>query len=221
MPRTIGMIHPVPGSMRAMDAAFTALWPEAVRSSVFDESLYRERGTLDAPNAECYRRTLALMHYCESVGCDAILVTGSFFTPCVDAGRPFMGVPVLASYSSAVDAVLATSAKHVAALATDPGTVNLLDRALNAAAQARGRTLAVTAAHVPGALALLAKGDMAGHDNLVASVAAGLTDCDLILLGQISMGPGREAVAAKTGRQVLAASETAVLELKGMLAGPR
>jgi Asp/Glu/hydantoin racemase len=219
MTRTIGMIHPVPGSMRAMEAAFAAHWPEAVRSSVFDESLYRERGTLDAPNAECYRRTLALMQYCESVGSDAILVTGSFFTPCVDAGRPFMGVPVLSSYASAVDAVIASGARHVGALATDPGTVNLLDRALTAAALAHRRPLRVSASHVPGALAFLAKGDMAGHDNLVASVAAGLSDCDLILLGQISMGPGRAAVEAKTGRPVLTAAEAAVLDLKKRLGG--
>jgi hypothetical protein len=60
-------------------------------------------------------------------------------------------------------------------------------------------------------------GDLAGHHALVADAAAALSGCQIILLGQVSMGPGRGAVEQRTGLPVLTASETAVTQLKRQL----
>src|SRR5262249_6044725 len=150
----------------------------------------------------------------ESCGADAIYVSGSFFGSCVDKARPSLKVPVLRSFDALIDAAFGSGKASIGILATDAGTPGLMQADKAAEAERRGVRVAREARHVPKAVQLMLAGDLAGHDALVAEAAAALPGCELVLLGQVSMGPGRGVVERRTGLPVLTASETAVLALK-------
>ena len=82
-----------------------------------------------------------------------------------------------------------------------------------------GRPAAVTAYHVPEAQPALVAGRREDHDRLVAEVAARVADCDVLVLGQISMAPAAASIPARPGRVVLTTPDTAVAKMKALMAG--
>lgn len=218
MPVRIGLIHSVVPAIGAVEAAFDRLWPEASRASLYDQSLYLDLGPDRSLTPEIYRRMAELLRYGADCGVDAILVTGSLFGPAVVEGRAGMDLPVLTSFDGLIDEALAKGDRF-ALIATDPGTNRMLEAELADRASDAGVSPELEAVHVPDAMALLQSGDQDSHDRLVVDAAAGLGDCDAILLGQFSMGPTRPLVEARTGRPVLDAPDAAVRKLKGLLGG--
>ena len=72
---------------------------------------------------------------------------------------------------------------------------------------------------IPKALAALHQGRPREHDNLIAQAAAELPPMDAVVLGQFSMARSVQAVSTRVKAPVITTPESAVLELRRLLAG--
>ncbi len=211
----IGLVHSVIPAIRAVEDAFERLWPAARTTSLYDQSTYQDLGPNRSLTPEIFRRIADLIGYSARCGVDAVLVTGSLFGPAAVAAKATVSVPILTSFDGLVEEALARGTR-LGMVATDPGTNRMLQAALEERAGEAGHALSLRPLYVAEAMGLLQGGDRTAHDRLVVEAAAGLTDCDAILLGQFSMGPTRPLVEQRTGRPVLDAPEAAVRKLRGL-----
>lgn len=214
----IGLVHALRDSMPPVDAAFAAHWPQALVTHLFDGSLYLDRSRGTAGPSEIDRRIAELLRYSASTGAEAILFTGSFFGAAVEKGRQGLGVPALTSYEALVEAAFSMG-RRFALLSTARDSAPLLHADLERYARANGLTFTATEHVVEGALDALLDDDAARHDELIASAAAEVPQCDAVLLAQFSMARAKALAAQRSGGRVLTAPETAVLKLRRMLQG--
>lgn len=218
MTARIFVIHPYPPTMPPMSAAFTRLWPEATKFDLLDESLYAEvddKGTITPALA---RRLRLLFEYAREASADGIIFTGSTFGPAVDQAREGFTVPVLKPDEAMAEAAVAAG-NRIAVLATATRALPVIVGGIEAAAAKAGRPATVSAHHVPEAQPALVAGRREDHDRLVAEAAARITDCDVLVLGQISMAPAAASIPARPGRVVMTTPDTAVAKMKTLLAG--
>jgi len=218
MTKRIGLVHSVIPAIRAVEDAFERIWPSAKTTSIYDQSTYQDLGPDRSLTPEIYRRIAALLRYSADCGVDGILVTGSLFGPAAVAGRKALDIPVLTSFDGLIDEALAAGTRFNM-IATDPGTNRMLTAEMTARAEAAGKTVDLNPIYVPEAMGMLQGGDREAHDRLVVEAAAEADDCDVILLGQFSMGPTRPLVAEGTGKPVLDAPDTAVRKLMALFDG--
>lgn len=209
----IGLVHSVIPAIGAVEDAFERIWPEAQRTSLFDQSTYQDLGPDRTLTPEIYRRIAALLRYSADCGVDAILVTGSLFGPAAVEARSTVDVPVVTSFDGLIDEALAAGSRFNL-IATDPGTNRMLNAELTDRARAAKAAIETNPVFVPDAMSLLQGGDRQAHDTLVVDAAADAGDADAILLGQFSMGPTKAQVADRTGLAVLDAPDAAVRKLR-------
>lgn len=215
MTTRIGLIHAVVPAIGSVEAAFEAIWPEAEPASLYDQSLYLDLAPDRSLTPVIYQRVAGLIEYSLRGGADAVLVTGSLFGPAVRQARTMHSIPILTSFEAMIGEALALGARFNM-LATSPGTNRLLREELAEAGEAAGKALDLVDHFVPGAMDLVQHGDQAGHDRLVLDAAAGLGECDAVLLGQFSMAPVRAGIEERTGRPTLDPAEAAVRKLKSL-----
>jgi Asp/Glu/hydantoin racemase len=216
MPR-IALIHALTHSPPPINAALAALWPEAERMNLLDDSLSADlarRGTLDALMTA---RFVALADYAVGTGADAILFTCSAFGPCIDeVKRRHADKPVLKPNEAMVDE--ATALVRSSGASGHLGRIGLIASfaptlASMPAEFAPGTPLETRLA--PLAMAALDRGDGSAHDADVVAAARDLaaSGCTVIALAQFSMARARPAVEAALGLPVVTTPESAVRRL--------
>lgn len=217
----IGVVTPTEVAFPTVKDAFARLWPEAQPVGMLDDSLYadfiNDDFTIPDPMPEeAYGRVARLLRYSREAGAEAIIFCGSVFGRLVEAGREGMDVPVLTSYEAMIEAAFAQGPR-LGILATTAGTIGCLSDDIARYAGARGLDYTIVSGVAEGAFQALLDGDRDRHDALIVDAAAGLTDCDSLMLGQFSMGLVPALIAPVEGRPVFTAPHTAVAKLKGML----
>jgi Asp/Glu/hydantoin racemase len=219
----IGVISPTEVAFPTVRAAFADLWPEAQPVCVLDQSLYADfiNPDMTVPDVmpeEAYDRIARLLRYSANSGADGIIFCGSVFGRLVEAGREGMDVPVLTSYEGMIAAAFAEG-NRLGILATTPGTIKCLSDDIERYASVHDLTYELTSSVAEGAFDVLLDGDRDGHDDIIVAAAAGMTDCDSLMLGQFSMGLVPRKITPVPGRPVFTAPYTAVAKLRADLAG--
>lgn len=152
-----------------------------------DESLLgvtRREGRL-TPVTE--RRVLGHVVSAVEAGADAVLVTCSSIGPAVDAGRPFVPVPVLRVDEPMADEAVRLG-NRVGVLATLATTLEPTAELVERRAIAAGEEVEVVARVADGAFDALSGGDRGRHDTLVGDALRELAgDVDVIVLAQATM----------------------------------
>lgn len=214
MPRRIALIHALRHSPPPIEAAFRALWPDAVLMNLLDDSLsadlVRDGNVLTPRMTE---RFLTLARYAAGTGVDGILFTCSAFGPCIEAcARDLAPLPVLKPNEAMIEEAQRLGARRIGLLATFPGMLVSMPPEFPP-------ELEVVPKLADGALSALDAGDAAAHDRLAAEVARDLAGCDAIALGQFSLARAAPLVAEATGRPVLTTPESAVRKLRRLIEG--
>ena len=203
----IALIHALSHSVVPINAAFARLWPEPTLANLLDDSLSADLAagaTLD----QMTPRFLTLARYARDCGAAGILFTCSAFGPCIEAcAAELSSMPVLKPNEAMIEE--AADYEKIGLLATFPASLVSLPREF-------GRPVATK--NADGALAALDAGDGAEHDRLAAKAAMALADCDAIALGQFSLARAADAVAAATGKPVLTTPDSAIRQLRRLLA---
>ena len=190
MTRTLVLVHTVPPLIEVFGQLAAELLPGARVLHVLDEPLLervRRRGALADEDAA---RLAAHVDEAAAAGADAVLVTCSTVSPCVDDVRKRATIPVYKVDEAMIAAAIALAAQRgprIGVLATNATTL-APTRLLLAAAAARAETpIEAVDVLVEGALPALLAGDAAAHDRLVRDALLALApQVDVIVLAQAS-----------------------------------
>lgn len=213
----IALIHALKHSIAPIEAAFAALWPEALLANLLDDSLSADLARDGALTPAMTGRFLTLARYAAAAGADGILFTCSAFGPCIEACAAALApLPVLKPNEAMIEEALATAGPHARIGLVASFAPTLASMPPEFAASAPGVTLLPCLA-AP-ALDALNRGDPDAHDRAAAAAAMTLPDCDVIALAQFSLARAAPAIAAATGRPVLTTPDSAVRKLRRLLA---
>ena len=213
----IALIHALKHSIAPIEAAFSALWPEARLANLLDDSLSADLARDGALTPAMAARFLALARYAAESGADGILFTCSAFGPCIEACAAALApLPVLKPNEAMIEEALAAGGQRarIGLMATFAPTLASMPPEFAAAAPDATLVPCLAA----DALAALDRGDGEGHDRAAAAASGKLRDCDVIALAQYSLARAAPLVRAATGRQVLTTPDSAVRKLRRLLA---
>jgi Asp/Glu/hydantoin racemase len=205
------LIHATRLSIPPTDRAFEALWPEAERVHILDDSLSRDR----AAGRETAGRIHALADYALSIGADALLFSCSAFGEAISAVRERLQIPVLKP-NEAMFAQALNMGTRIGMLATFIPSIASMENEFYAMAPT-GAT--ITTIYVDGARQASDHGDQAQHDRLISEAAARLGDIEVLLLAHFSMSTAVDLCAQRCSAPVLAAPDSAVQKLRAFFAG--
>ena len=151
-------------------------------------------------------------------GADLIVVSCSTLSPSVRRLRGEFSVPVVAIDDAMVNEAV-TLGSRIGLLATANSTVKPSSSALEAAAQAAGKTIDLQVVCNEEAINALKAGDQATHDRLVLEMAQSLKPCDVIVLAQASMAHMEQEVARQTGIPTLSSPARCVAQIAKIMEG--
>jgi Asp/Glu/hydantoin racemase len=154
----------------------------------------------------------------ERAGAAAVQCTCSSISPCVDASRPLVGIPVLKIDEPMVDAALRFG-PCIGIAATAPTTLKPTTELLHARAAAQGLTVKVESVLCEGAYNALFSGDPHKHDQIVTEVLRGLmTRNDVVILAQASMARVAQSIPPADQRvPILSSPRLAMVHAKNIL----
>jgi Asp/Glu/hydantoin racemase len=217
MRKRIVLIHAVQVAMDPVEQAFRRHWPEAERVNLLDDSLSVDRGQSPDLTPQMFDRFQRLGTYARDIGADGILFTCSAFGEAIEAVARELPVPVLKPNEAMFEAAL-EKGPRIGLIATFERSLPMLEAEMRDLAAGRLMSVTLRTACEPRAMAALQAGDAATHNALMAEAAAGLSDCDAILLAQFSTSVAAEAVAARVPCPVLTSPLSAVAKMKRALA---
>lgn len=219
MKNLLVLIHTVPPLLSVFDRLGAELLPGVELMHVLDEPLLeriRQRGSQLAP--EDAERVCAHVAVAEQIGANAVLVTCSTVSPCVDDVRPTVGIPVIKIDEAMIEEAVNTGTR-IGVVATNETTLEPTRQLLQAQAQRRGKDIQVQLLLVKNALWALIGGDSATHDHLVKRAVLELMEqVDLVVLAQASMARVLEAIPeAERKVPVLSSPRLALAQTKTVL----
>jgi aspartate/glutamate racemase len=196
--------------------------PGVRRMHVLDEPLLervRQRGSLAAEDSKRLESRVAVAR---QVGADAVLVTCSTISPCVDDVGPLFDIPVI-KIDEAMIAEAIDVGTRIGVLATNETTLAPTCQSLQARAVRVGKAVHTEAVLVEGALPALLGGDAAAHDRLVITALRDLAArSDVIVLAQATMARVLDAIAQPyCGPPILSSPHQALRQVKQRFAADR
>ncbi|HEY4134527.1 MAG TPA: aspartate/glutamate racemase family protein [Alphaproteobacteria bacterium] len=216
MAKRIFLIHPYRPSMAPIEEAFARRWPQATVFNLLEESLYAEVDEAGRFPQTLIPRIRALFDYAELAGADGAVFTGSTFGPAVGEARAGLRIPIFKSDEAMAEAAVKLG-RRIGILCTAERAIPVIGAGVSEAARQAGKAIELVSHWVPQAQALLNAGKRAEHDALVLTAAAKATDCDVLLIGQVSMAPVAKEIASVPGRTVLTSPDTAVVKMRMLL----
>ena len=181
------LVHTVSPLLDVFDKLGAELLPGVQLMHVLDEPLLervRQRGQLAPEDSARLHTHVAVA---EGTGADAVLVTCSTISPCVDDVRPAANIPVIKIDEAMVAEAVARGTK-IGVVATNVTTLEPTRLLLEAQANAAAKVIEVKLVLVENALPALLNGDGATHDNLVSEAVLEMADqTDVVVLAQASM----------------------------------
>lgn len=202
----IALIHATRLSIPPTDRAFEALWPEAERAHILDDSLSRDR----AAGRETAGRIHALADYALSCGAEAILYSCSAFGNAIAEVRSRLRIPVFKPNEAMFDQAFKTG-RRIGMLATFIPSIGSMEDEFYAAAP-EGAT--ITTIFVEGAREASAAGNLSRHDKLISEAAGRLPGVDAILLAHFSMSSAAGLCAQNSPVPILTAADSAVRKIR-------
>jgi Asp/Glu/Hydantoin racemase len=190
MPARIALIHAVTVALAPVEQAFAALWPEAERVNLLDDSLSPDHERAGRLMPAMVARFETLAGYARSIGAQGILFTCSAFGEAIEAVARHSDVPVLKPNQAMFEDALARGSR-IGMLATfGPSLASMAQEFAEAAAAIRPAATLETVL-VDGALPALKEGDADTHDRLLAKAAPRLSACDAVMLAHFSTSARR------------------------------
>jgi Asp/Glu/hydantoin racemase len=181
------LVHTVSPLLDVFNRLGAELLPGVQLLHVLDEPLLervRQRGQL-AP--EDSARLGTHVAAAEGSGADAVLVTCSTISPCVDDVRPEANIPVIKIDEAMISRAVAMGTK-IGVVATNVTTLEPTRQLLEAQAKTADKAIEIELVLVENALPALLSGDGATHDSLVKEAVLKLAHrVDVVILAQATM----------------------------------
>lgn len=187
MKRQLALLHTVTWLPKVIEELCADMMPEVETYNIVDESLLREAIEAGRLTPRVYS---AVAHYvvsAEQGGADAVLVTCSSISPCVDVVQKLVGIPVLKIDEAMADKAVEMGDK-IGVIATLPSTLIPTRELVKERAHMRGKDVEIESILCEGAFDAAASGDVETHDRIVSKALRDLAKrVDVIVLAQASM----------------------------------
>ncbi len=187
--QTIGIIHAVNLTIRAMQPFLERYIPEVEVVHLCDDTIQRDNisagiGVIPKHN---YFRFVQYAHNLQESGVDLILLACSTFNYAAELARPMIDVPIMQIDRPMMELAVAQGPR-VGLLATLGTTVPSSERLLRIVAAENGRTVEITTVLRPEAFEAIQKGDAETHNKMLLEEIEKLSKkVDSIVLAQLSM----------------------------------
>ncbi len=186
MNKKLVLIHTVPQLLDFFEELCAKRLPNVQTMHVVDEPLLdrvRQRGELAAEDSQHLQR---IVEVAAEVGANAVLVTCSTISPCVDDVRSTVEIPIV-KIDEAMIARAVNEGGTIGLVATNPTTLTPTRQMLQAEAAKVGRTIETVPRLVEDAFEALRKKYFSTHDRLVKNEVLELSSqVDQIVLAQAS-----------------------------------
>lgn len=188
MTRKISYIHTVPSLVGLFnDLSKELLPPDVEVFHIADELLLKVVLAQGGLSPFIFRRVADHVVAAVEGGASLVQVTCSSISPCVEAARPFVNVPVLKVDEPMVNAALAIGSR-IGVAATVPTTLKPTTELVYRVAEQNNRKATVDSLLCEGAFRALMGGDGETHDRIVRTCLQELLGRnDVVLLAQASM----------------------------------
>ncbi|MEO1493270.1 MAG: aspartate/glutamate racemase family protein [Pseudomonadota bacterium] len=213
----IVLIHATPLAIAPVQQAFERHWPDAEIMNLLDDRLSVDRAAAGL-SERITARIAALADYGIAAGADGILYTCSAFGPAIEAVAHRASIPVLKP-NEAMFAEVLEAGGPVGLVASFAPSLAPMAAEFTELAEAKGCAAMLDTACAAEAMTALADGDGERHDQLLAEVAATLSEARVLMLAQFSTARAADAVAAVTGKPVFTSPDSAVRTLRHRLLG--
>jgi aspartate/glutamate racemase len=187
--KTLGIIHAVNLTIRAMQPFLERYIPDVDVMHVCDDTIQRDNikagvGVIPKRN---YYKFAQYAHNLEEAGADMILLACSTFNYAAELARPMINIPIMQ-----IDRTMMEHAVHdgrrVGLLATLSTTVPSSERLLRIVAAEQKKEVEITTVLREEAFAAIQKGDAATHNAILLEEIDRLSgSVDAIVMAQLSM----------------------------------
>lgn len=188
MNKKLGFIHTVPSLVGLFADLSKELLPGDVEVfHIADELLLKVVLAQGGLSPFIFRRVAEHVIAAEEGGASVIQLTCSSISPCADAARPLVSVPVLKIDEPMVDRALSIG-DRIGIAATAPTTLKPTTELVYARAELQGKQVKVQSVLCEGAYKALFSGDPETHDRIVRQYLKDLmAHNDVVILAQASM----------------------------------
>ena len=187
MTKTLGLIYTAPAIVESVTKTVSELMPSVQKFDIIDNRIIPVILAEGGLTPKVHRIVANYVRTAEDEGADAVLVTCSSISPCVDTVKPLVSLPVFKIDDPMTD-IAVEKASRIGVVATNAATLGPTTELLRAKAASKGKTVQVTAELCKGAFEALSRKDTATHDQLVLEgIKRTAQATDLIVLAQASM----------------------------------
>jgi Asp/Glu/hydantoin racemase len=187
MAKTLGLIYTAPAIVESVTKTVFDVMPSVQKFDIIDNRIISVILSSGGLTPKVHRVVASYVRTAEDEGADAVLVTCSSISPCVDTVKPLVSVPVFKIDDPMTD-IAVEKASRIGVVATNAATLGPTTELLRAKAQSKGKKVEVTAELCKGAFEALSNKDTATHDRLVLEgIRRTAQSTDLLVLAQASM----------------------------------
>jgi len=187
MTKTLGLIYTAPAIVDSVTKTLSDIMPSVQKFDITDNRIIPVILTSGGLVPKVHRIVTSYVRTAEDEGADAVLVTCSSISPCVDTVRPLVSIPVFKIDDPMTD-IAVRKASKIGVVATNAATLSPTTELLRAKAKSKGKTIEVTSELCKGAFEALSKKDTATHDQLVLDgIKRTAQVTELVVLAQASM----------------------------------
>jgi Asp/Glu/hydantoin racemase len=218
MTQKLAFIHTVPSLVVLFNDLSKELLPGVEVLHIADEMLLKVVLAQGGLSPFIFQRVSDHVVAAERAGATAVQCTCSSISPCVDASRPLVGIPVLKIDEPMVNKALDTGSR-IGIAATAPTTLKPTTELVHVRAAAMGKSVQVESVLCEGAYNALFSGDTQKHDQIVAQYLRDLmARTDVIILAQASMARVAQTIPAEEQRvPILSSPRLAMEHVKAVL----
>jgi Asp/Glu/hydantoin racemase len=218
MTQKLAFIHTVPSLVGLFNDLSKELLPGVEVLHIADEMLLKVVLAQGGLSPFIFQRVSDHVVAAERAGATAVQCTCSSISPCVDASRPLVGIPVLKIDEPMVNKALDTGSR-IGIAATAPTTLKPTTELVHVRAAAMGKSVQVESVLCEGAYNALFSGDTQKHDQIVAQYLRDLmARTDVIILAQASMARVAQTIPAEEQRvPILSSPRLAMEHVKAVL----
>lgn len=183
----IAFVHTVPALISEFNKLGAEILPETQFVHILDEVILEHIHQHDGVTKDDTDRLLSHIEGAEKIHADAVLVTCSVLSTCIDEIRPKVSIPIIKIDEALVELAVATG-ERIGMLATNPDTLQPSSQILYNEATRTDKKITVVPRLVEHAFAAIRRGDTETHDRFVKQAIMDLAeDVDVIVLAQASM----------------------------------
>ena len=215
--KTLGLIYTVLFTVDAVNKTVSEVMPKVEKFNIIDDNILKLIFAAGKLTPTVHRIVANYVQTAEDEGADAVLVTCSSISPCVDTVRPLVSIPVMKIDDPMTDLAVQKASK-IGVVATAKSTLEPTKMLLLRKAEAKGKKITIKTELCQGAYDALFAHDTAKHDKLVLEgIRRTAQDTDVIVLAQPSMARIVPQIGVQVKIPVLTSIKSGVEQAKAAL----